>query len=159
MADLKTPPVADARLSEIIARIGCEQADLMNILHAVQDEFGFVSENARRLIAQALNLTAAEVHGVVSFYHDFKTAPQGQHVLRLCRAEACKSMGADRLAAEVAGALGVSFGGTTQDGLLTLDEVFCLGLCALAPAGDLDGRQHARLSVAKVSALTAKVRA
>ena len=159
MADLKTLAVADARLSEIIARTGTTQADLMNILHAVQGEFGFVSENAIRLIAQALNLTAAEVHGVVTFYHDFRTSPAGKHVLRLCRAEACKSMGADGLASEVARALGIRFGETTADGAVTLEEVFCLGLCALAPAGDLDGKQYARLTAPRVALLAGKVRA
>ncbi|MEO8531655.1 MAG: NAD(P)H-dependent oxidoreductase subunit E [Deltaproteobacteria bacterium] len=157
MADPTTLP--DPRLSAILTRIGDTQPRLMDILHAVQAEFGFVSEGAMRDIALALNVTAAEVHGVVSFYHDFKTAPSGKHVLRLCRAEACKSMGADKLAAEVAGALGITFGETTPDGALTLDEVFCLGLCALAPAGDLDGKQYARLTAPRVALMAGKVRA
>jgi formate dehydrogenase subunit gamma len=159
LADLKTAPLPDPRLAEILARSGETQADLMNILHAVQADQGHVSENAIRLIALALNLTAAEVHGVVSFYHDFKTKPGARHTLRLCRAEACKSMGADRLAMDVAASLGITFGGTTQDGALALEEVFCLGLCALAPAGDLDGKQYARLTASKVLVLTEKVRA
>ena len=152
-------PDTEPRLSAILTAIGDQQADLMNILHAVQAEFGFISEKSMRAIAKALNLTAAEVHGVVTFYHDFKTAPSGTHVLRLCRAEACKSMGADHLAAEVASALGIGFGETTADGAVTLEEVFCLGLCALAPAGDLDGKQYARLSSERVALLAGKVRA
>ena len=147
------------RISEIVAEIGPEQPNLLAIFHRVQDEFGFISEEALRVIAHEVNITAAEAHGVLTFYHDFRTAPKGRHTLRLCRAEACKSMGADRLAAEVAGALGIGFGETTEDGALTLEEVFCLGLCAVAPAGDLDGKQYARLTAPRVVELAGKVRA
>ena len=147
------------RISDIVTEAGPDQQNLLAIFHRVQDEFGHVSEEALRVIADALNITAAEAYGVLTFYHDFRTAPKGRHTLRLCRAEACKSMGADRLAAEVAGALGIGFGETTPDGAVSLEEVFCLGLCALAPAGDLDGKQYARLTAPRVADLAGKVRA
>ena len=100
---------------------------VLPILHALQEEFGYIDQAAVPLIADALNLSRAEVHGVVSFYHDFRHAPPGRHVLKLCRAEACQSMGADALAAEAREQLRVGWGETTADGRVTLEPVFCLG--------------------------------
>jgi formate dehydrogenase subunit gamma len=97
-------------------------------------------EEAVPLVAAALNLSRAEVHGIVTFYHDFRGTPPGRHVLRLCRAEACQSMGADALAATARERLKVGWGATTADGRVTLEPVFCLGLCACAPAAMLDGK-------------------
>jgi formate dehydrogenase subunit gamma len=132
------------------------EGPLLPILHALQDRFGHVPGVAIPVVAEVLNLTRADVHGVVSFYHDFRDAPAGRHVLRICRSEACKSMGADRLLAEVEDALGISAGETTPDGRVTLEAVHCLGLCACAPAaqagGRLVGRAEARGLVAGVSA-------
>lgn len=110
------------------------------ILHALQHEFGFIHREAIPLVAQALNLSRAEVHGIVSFYHDFREIPPGRHVLKLCRAEACQSMGADTLAEKARDRLQVDWHETTPDGRVTLEPVFCLGLCACAPAAMLDGR-------------------
>ncbi|MDE8349600.1 MAG: formate dehydrogenase subunit gamma [Acidocella sp.] len=120
----------------------------MTILHAIQEEFGFISEDAMRQIALRLNITRAEVYGVVSFYHDYRTQPVGRHVLKLCRAEACQSMGGDTNAAALLARLGVDWGGTTADGRLTVEPVYCLGLCACAPSAMLDGALHARLDAA-----------
>ena len=119
---------------------------LLPILHALQDEFGYIDEAAVPLIADALNLSQAEVQGVVGFYHDFRRLPGGRHVLRLCRAEACQSMGCDKTIAHVEQRLGVKLGETTPDGALTLREVFCLGLCALSPAAMLDDQPHGRVT-------------
>ena len=126
---------------------------VLPILHALQQEFGYVDSAAVPLIADALNLSRAEVHGIVSFYHDFRTAPPGRHVLKLCRAEACQSLGADTLAAEARERLGVDWGETSPDGRVTLEPVFCLGLCACAPAAMLDGKVIGGLDRASLGAL------
>ena len=118
---------------------------VLPILHALQEHFGYVDPAAVPLVAEALNLSRAEVHGVVTFYHDFRATPPGRHVLRLCRAEACQSMGADRLAAHIKSRLGIDFHQTSADGRVTLEPVFCLGDCACSPALMLDGKLHGRV--------------
>src|SRR5579863_8921311 len=118
---------------------------MLPILHALQEEFGYIDEAAEPLIAHALNVTRAEVHGVVTFYHDFRRAPAGRHVLKLCRAEACQAAGGDALAARAEMRLGVAMGTTTPDGSVTIEPVYCLGLCATAPSGMIDGRVVGRL--------------
>jgi formate dehydrogenase subunit gamma len=128
------------------------------ILHALQREFGYIDREAIPLVAQALNLSRAEVHGIVSFYHDFRDVPPGQHVLKLCRAEACQSMGADALAVTVREQLRVEWGETTLDGRVTLEPVFCLGLCACAPAAMLDGRVFGALDEARLATLIEQAR-
>ena len=119
---------------------------LLPILHALQDEFGYVDKAAVPLIADALNLSHAEVHGVISFYHDFRHTPAGKHVLKMCRAEACQSMGCDKTIRHVENRLGVRLGETTGDGSFTVDAVYCLGNCALSPAVMLDGKLYGRVS-------------
>jgi len=131
---------SDARGREIIAAHKAQEGAALPILHAVQAAFGYIPRDAVPLVADALNLTRAEVHGIVTFYHDFRESPPGAHVLKLCRAEACQSMGADALAAEARQKLRVEWGETTTDGRVTLEPVFCLGLCASAPAAMLDGK-------------------
>jgi formate dehydrogenase subunit gamma len=132
-------PMAD-RIAEILeAHLGLE-GPLLPILHAIQAAFGYVPEAAIPQIAKALQMTKAEVHGVVSFYHDFRSAPAGRHVLKLCRAEACQTMGADAVADRIKRALGIDWHETTADGRVTLEPVFCLGLCACGPAAMVDGR-------------------
>ena len=126
---------------------------LLPLLHEIQDTLGFVPPAALPHIAQALNLSRAEVHGVLSFYHDFRTQPAGRHVLRLCRAEACQSMGAERLADLAQRILGIAVGGTSGDGAVTLEPVYCLGNCACAPAAMFDGEVHGRLNEARLRAL------
>ena len=119
---------------------------LLPILHALQDEFGYIHEEAIPLVAEALNLSKAEVHGVVSFYHDFRHSPPGRHVLRICRAEACQSMGCESLVSHVEKRLGVKLGETTADSSFTVEAVYCLGNCALSPSAMLDGRPYGRVS-------------
>jgi formate dehydrogenase subunit gamma len=126
---------------------------LLPILHAVQEEFGHVDDEAVPVIAAALNLSRAEVHGVVTFYHDFRRSAPGRHVLKLCRAEACQSMGCEDLAEGLTRRLGIAFGETTADGRLTLEPVYCLGNCALSPAAMLDGKLQGRLDEARLTAL------
>ena len=145
-------PWAASRAAEIIAVHAGQEGATLPILHALQQTFGYVPAQAIPQIAEALNLTRAEVHGIASFYHDFRSAPPGRHVLRLCRAEACQSLGADRLAAEVQARLDVDWHDTTGDGAVTLEPVFCLGLCAVGPSGMLDGKPLGRLDVARVKA-------
>ena len=103
---------------------------LLPILHAIQDDLGYVPEDSYPSIAQALNISIAEVHGVVSFYHHFRTHPVGKHVLHICRAESCKAMGADDLEAYAKKTLGIDFHQTTADGAITLEPIYCLGNCA-----------------------------
>ncbi len=150
---------ATDRVEDILAAHLGMEGPLLPILHAVQAEFGHVPQSALPQIAKALNLSKAEVHGVVSFYHDFREAPAGQHVLKLCRAEACQAMGADRVAAHTREALGVDWHETTKDGAVTLEPVFCLGLCACGPAAMVDGRLIGRCDEARVDALISEVRA
>ena len=128
---------------------------LLPILHAVQAEFGHVPQVALPIIADCLGLTRAEVHGVVSFYHDFREQPAGRHMVRLCRAEACQAMGGDAVAAQVQDALGLDWHETRADGAVTLEPVFCLGLCACAPAAQVDGKLIGRVDAARVVSLVA----
>lgn len=126
---------------------------LLPILHELQEAFGYVPEEAKPLIAQALNLSRAEVHGVVTFYHDFRAAPAGRHVLKLCQAEACQSCGCDALTSRAEAVLGIKLGETSADGRITLEPVYCLGLCATAPSAMIDGRVVGRLTDKKLDAL------
>jgi formate dehydrogenase subunit gamma len=126
---------------------------LLPILHMLQETFGYIDRDAEPLIAEALNISRAEVHGVVTFYHDFRRSPPPVHTLKLCRAEACQSMGGDRLAERATARLGVGFGETTPDGRVGLEPVYCLGLCSAAPSAMLDGKITARLDEAKLDAL------
>ena len=119
---------------------------LLPILHALQEEFGYIHEEAIPLVAETLNISKADVHGVISFYHDFRHSPPGRHVLRICRAEACQSMGCESLVNHVEKHLGVKMGQTTGDRSFTLEPVYCLGLCALSPSAMLDGKPYGRVS-------------
>jgi formate dehydrogenase subunit gamma len=125
------------------------------ILHALQDRFGYVDAAAVPLIADALNLSRAEIHGVVTFYHHFRAAPAGTHVIQLCRAEACQSMGCRDLESHAERRLGVAMGGTRPDGAATLEAVYCLGNCALSPAVMIDGELHGRVDAARFDELMA----
>lgn len=146
------------RTRAIVDRLIGLEGPLLRILHEVQDEFGFVPQEALPVIAEALNLSRAEVHGVMTFYHDYRSHPAGRHVLKLCRAEACQAMGGDALAARVKSLLGIDFHDTTLDGSVTLEPVFCLGLCSCAPAAMLDGEIHGRLDGEAVEALVREAR-
>ena len=129
------------------------EGPLMPILHATMHAFGHVPEAAVPVIAEALNLSRAEVHGVVTFYHDFRRKVPGKHVLKLCRAEACQSMGCERLVKRAEDRLGVTCGHTSADGRVTLEPIYCLGLCATAPSAMLDGKIIGRLTEKKLDAL------
>ena len=132
--------VQSDRIAEILEAHSGLEGPLLPILHAIQAEFGFVPDSAIPQIAAALTISKAEVHGVISFYHDFRAAPAGRHVLKLCRAEACQTMGADAVAERIKKALGIDWHETTANGRVTLEPVFCLGLCACGPAAMVDGR-------------------
>ncbi len=140
----------------VIAAHRSREGALLPILHDIQDVFGHIPTPAEPLIAEALNISRAEVHGVVTFYHDFRRAPAGRHVLKLCRAEACQAAGGDALAKRCEQRLGVTFGGTTADGRVTLEPVYCLGLCSVSPSAMLDGRIVARLDDKKLDKLIAE---
>lgn len=122
------------------------------ILHALQETFGYVPQDAIAMVADAVNLSRAEIHGVVTFYHDFRREPAGRHVVKLCRAEACQAVGAVVLADHAKRRLGVDWHGTTADGQVTLEPVFCLGLCACGPAALIDGEPVSRLDAAALDA-------
>ena len=130
---------------------------LLPLLHDIQDQLGYVPQSAVPAIAKALNLSRAEVHGVVSFYHHFRQTPPGRHVLQVCRAEACQSMGAESLLAELRTRLGIDLHGTTADGAVTLEPVYCLGNCACAPSVMVDGRVRGRLSANAAAALVSEL--
>ncbi|MFO1351461.1 MAG: formate dehydrogenase subunit gamma [Gammaproteobacteria bacterium] len=131
---------------------------LLPILHGIQDQLGFIPKDAVAPIAQALNLSRAEVYGVVSFYHHFRRIPPGRHTVHLCRAEACQAMGAKRLEAHAKTALGIDFHETTADGAVTLEPVYCLGNCALSPAILVDGAPQGRVTPERFDALVAALR-
>lgn len=145
------------RAAEIIASHAALPGATLPILNALQETFGHIDPEAEPMIAEALNLTRAEVHGVVTFYHDYRRAPAGRHTLRLCRSEACQSVGGRELSARCEAALGIASGETTPDGRLTLSPVYCLGLCALAPAALLDGRPLGRLDAAQLDAILTEI--
>jgi formate dehydrogenase subunit gamma len=139
-----------ARVGEILnAHKGMEGA-LLPILHTIQADYGYIPQAALPIIAKDLNLSRAEVHGVMSFYHDFRESPAGAHVLKLCRAESCQSLGADRVAAHAQKSLGIEWHETTKDGKVTLEPVFCLGLCACGPAAIVDGKLIGRVDEARI---------
>ena len=135
----------DARMiDDIVASLADKPGALMLVLHAVNDRVGYVPVEAVPAIARALNLSRAEVHGVISFYHDFRTERPGRKIIRVCRAESCQAMGAVALAEHIRSRLGIEFGQTSADGDFTLEPVYCLGNCASSPAivvgNDLYGR-------------------
>ena len=140
----------------LIAERAALPGALLPILHALQEHFGYIDAAAVPMVAEALNLSRAEVHGVVTFYHDFRQAPPGRHVVRICRAEACQSMGAERLVEHAKARLGIDFHETTADGRFTLEPVFCLGDCACSPALMLDGKLYGRVDAARFDRLTAQ---
>lgn len=129
-----------------------ERGALLPVLHAVQAELGYVPQEAIPVLADEFNLSRADVHGVVTFYHDFRREPAGRTVVRICRAEACQALGAEELVG-YARAAGLSLGKTTPDGAVTLEQVFCLGNCALGPALEVNGRLHGRVGPAELGAL------
>lgn len=137
----------------IVARHRGRRGPLIEILHDVQHAFGFVPDEAVPVIAQELNISRADVHGVVTFYHHFRHEPPGRRVLRLCRAESCQAMNGRALEAHLRRRLGIGFGETTPDGEITLEAVDCLGLCACSPAAMLDDELHGRMTPERLDEL------
>jgi formate dehydrogenase subunit gamma len=146
------------RAREIIAANGTLEGPVLPILHALLDEFGHIPEEAIALVASELNLSRAEIHGTVSFYHDFRRQPAGRHVLKLCRAEACQSMNGPRIARDLLQELGIDWGGTTSDGALTVEGVYCLGLCACAPSALYDGEPMGRVDRERLDTVAREAR-
>lgn len=145
-----------AAVDAAISRLASLPGACLPILHAIQGELGFVPPAAIERIAKALNLSRADVHGVLTYYHDFRTAPPGRRVLKVCRAEACQAVGCDRLERHLRERHGAPLGATTADGALTVDAVYCLGNCALGPSVLLDGRLHGRVTPERLDALLAR---
>lgn len=141
------------RVGEIVDRHSSMEGSALPILHAIQEAFGYVPSEAVPIVAKALNRTRAEIHGVVTFYHDFRSTPAGRHVVRVCKAEACKSMGSHRIVEAFEAALGQKIGTTSEDGAVTLEPVYCLGLCATAPNAMIDGKPAGRLDADAVGKL------
>ena len=139
-------PESHAAVLEVTARLKDQPGALLPILHGVQEALGYVPEGAVPLIARELNLSRADVHGVVSFYHFFRTRPSGKRIVYLCRDESCQSMGAAALETHVKQRLGIDFHETTDDGAITLEPVYCLGNCACSPAMLVDEELHGRVT-------------
>jgi formate dehydrogenase subunit gamma len=149
-----TSPAADeARILAAVERHRHRDGPLIEVLHDVQADFGCIPSGAVAVIARALNLSRAEVHGVVTFYHHFRTRAPGRHVLQICRAESCQAAGGRAIESHAQKRLGVGFGETTPDGRLTLEAVYCLGLCACSPAAMLDEEVHGRVTPESLDAL------
>mgnify|MGYP001796859374 CR=1 FL=1 len=140
------PAAASPEITEIIAQNQGLEGPLLPILHDVQAAFGHIPDTARAPIADALNITEAELHGVISFYHDIRRKPAGRHVLKVCQSEACQAMGSAAMSDKLLKLLGLDAFGSTPDGRLTVEPVYCLGLCACGPAAMLDGRVIGRVS-------------
>ena len=154
----RVPPGPEAVLEVIdaaIAELKALRGALMPILHAISERLGFVPPAATARIASALNISQAEVHGVITFYHDFRTTPPGDHVLKLCRAEACQAMGCERLERRLREHYGLGMKQTSADGRLTVEPVYCLGNCALSPALLLDGALEGRVTERRLDELIA----
>lgn len=159
LADARASASASiAAAARVVARLKDQPGALLPILHAVQDELGCIPPEVVPLIAEGLNLSRAEVHGVITFYPHFRGEPAGRHTLEVCRAESCQALGADSLAEHARQRLGCDFHATSEDGAFTLEPVYCLGLCAQSPAIMLDGKPHARVTPARLDRLLAVAR-
>ena len=156
LIDLSPREATAAR--EIALRYGNRPDALLEILHDLQEHLGFIPEAALPALAKALNLSRAEVHGVVTFYHDYRREPAGRHVIKVCRAEACQAMGANELVAMIERFLKVKLGQTTADGAITLEAAYCLGNCALSPAVMVDDQLVGRVDAKKFETIVAECR-
>jgi formate dehydrogenase subunit gamma len=144
--------------TELINKFGARPEMLVQILHLFMDRFGSIGDDAIRQLAGELNLSRAEVHGVVSFYHDFRTVPAGRCVIKICQAESCQAMGSQALTAHASALLGVSLHETTEDGAMSLEPVYCLGNCACSPAVMVGDRVYGRVDAKALDALIAAER-
>jgi formate dehydrogenase subunit gamma len=148
----------NACIDATLSALGAPDGALLPILHAIQAEHGYVPSDAVPVIADRLNLSRAEVHGVLSYYHHFRKAPAGKVVVQLCQAEACQSVGSEAVTEHAKRSLGIDFHETTADGSVTLEPVYCLGHCACGPSMMVGERLHARVDTAKFDALLARAR-
>ena len=148
----------DSTLDSILAEHAGMDGPLLPILHAVQDTVGYISPAHVARIAKALNLSRADVHGVVSFYHYFRQHAPGRHVVHVCRAEACQAMHCEKTEQHAKGELGVDYGGTSADGLFTLEAAYCLGNCAAAPTVMVDEKLYGRVTPERLAAILAEWR-
>lgn len=146
-------PWSEKRGRDVIAAHQSDEGPLLPILHALQETFGYVPREAVPMVAETLNLSRAEVHGVVTFYHDFRREPAGPHVLKMCRAEACQAMGCEATEAKARESLGVDYHGTTADGQFTLEAAYCLGNCAAGPSLMIDDKLYGRVTPARLEEL------
>ena len=142
---------------ELLRRRAIEPGALLPILHEMQEALGYIPKELVPEIAVKLNLSRAEVHGVVTYYHYFRSEPPGRHVIQVCRAEACQALGAETLLAHAETVLGCKAHSTRADGALTLEPVYCLGLCALSPAIMVDDRLHGRMTAQKLDHIAAQL--
>ena len=156
LIDLSPREATAAR--EIALRYGNRPDALLEILHDLQEHLGFIPEAALPALAKSLNLSRAEVHGVVTFYHDYRREPAGRHVIKVCRAEACQSMGANELVGMIERYLKVKLGQTTADGAITVEAAYCLGNCALSPAIMVDEQLVGRVDAKKFEKIVAECR-
>ncbi|WP_204077069.1 formate dehydrogenase subunit gamma [Planotetraspora phitsanulokensis] len=147
------PQSLEDRVRSIVAEHRDDRGALLPILHAVMEDMGHVDPAAIPILADELNLSRADVYGVITFYHDFRQTPPGRKTVRICRAEACQAVGAAQLADNAKERLGVGFGETTPDGSVTLEQVFCLGNCATGPSVQVDGRLYGRVSPAQLDGM------
>ncbi len=144
--------------SEIINQFGRKPELLVQVLHAFVERYGFINEEAMRQIADELNISRADIHGVVSFYHDFRTTKPGKHIVKICQAEACQAMGSRSLTAHAEKKLGVTLHETTDDGDVSLEPIYCLGNCACAPAVMIDEKVYGRVDPDKLDLLIGRCR-
>jgi formate dehydrogenase subunit gamma len=150
------PEEVRTRTEEVLAAHAHLEGALLPILHAIQESFGFIPQDCVQPIAEGLNIGRAEVHGVITFYHNFREAPAGRHVVKICRAEACQAQGGNALADDTLARLGLEWHGTTANGAVTIEPVYCLGLCACGPAAMVDGRVIGRVDTARMDAILAE---
>ncbi|MEO3778333.1 NAD(P)H-dependent oxidoreductase subunit E [Micromonospora sp. B11E3] len=148
----------EERVRSVVAAHCGDPAALLPILHTLMAEFGHVDPAAIGVMAEGLNLSRAEIHGVISFYRDFRTTPAGDTTVRICRGEACQSVGADQLVEHARTSIGVDVGQTTADGSVTLDQVFCLGNCALGPSAQVGSTVYGRVDGARLDDLVISAR-
>jgi formate dehydrogenase subunit gamma len=147
----------EERVREIIDSHRRDRGALLPILHSLVAEFGYVDKDVLPLVAKELNISRADVHGVVTFYEDFRQEPPGATTVRICRAEACQSVGAEALVKRAEERFGVKMGATAMDGSVTLEQVFCFGNCALGPAAEVNGRLYGRVDADRLNAIVTAV--
>ena len=150
--------IPDEEIRNLVYRLKDKPGALLPVLHSIQDHFGYVPPEAVPVIARELNLTRADVHGVISFYHDFRSEPAGRHVLKICQAESCQALGSMALTSYAREQLGIAFHETTADRAFTLEPVYCLGSCACSPTLMIDGDVHGRVSRQRFSEIIEEAR-